>query len=204
MAQRKEIVRQIIQRVIVAAEGVSERLQLTIAWVGGGTTSGITTRPISRTENLSAYPLLCERIQTLVHQGHSTTQVTACLAQEGFHSPKYARPFSRQSVIELMRRLGVHQPRRRRRPPLNEHEWWLSDLAHELGRSISTLHQWRKRGWLQARCHEQNKRWVALADKAELKRLKQRCVLPAGYANRKMWLDAQPSPPIYSPRLTNV
>jgi hypothetical protein len=35
MAERKEIVRQIIQRVMVAGEGTSERLQTTIEWVGG-------------------------------------------------------------------------------------------------------------------------------------------------------------------------
>jgi DNA invertase Pin-like site-specific DNA recombinase len=193
VAERKKIVRQIIQRVIVAGEGMSERLQLTIEWVGGATTAGVTTRPISRIEHLSSYPLLCERIQTLAQQGYSTTQITACLAHEGFHSPKYARPFSRQSVIELMRRLGVQQSHRRRRPPLHAHEWWLSDLERELGRSNSTLHQWRKRGWLQARRHEQNKRWVAWVDEAELKRLKERCALPAGYESRQMWLDAQPN-----------
>jgi Recombinase zinc beta ribbon domain len=195
MADRKEIVRQIIQRVIVAGEGLSERLQITIEWAGGGTTAGITTRPISRIEHLSYYPRLSERLRTLAQEGYSTVQITACLAHEGFHSPKQAQPFSRQSVIELMRRLGVYQAHRRRRPPLNEHEWWLSDLERELGRSNSTLHQWRKRGWLQVRWHEQSKRWVAWADAAELQRLKQRCALPAGYESRKMWLDAQPSQP---------
>jgi DNA invertase Pin-like site-specific DNA recombinase len=204
VAERKEIVRQIIQRVIVAGEGTCERLQLTIEWVGGGTTAGGTLRPISRIEHLSAYPLLCERIQTFAHQGYSTARITACLAQEGFHSPKYARPFSRQSVIELMRRLGVHQPRQRPRPPLHAHEWWLADLERELGRSNSTLHQWRKRGWLQARWHEQSKRWVAWADEAELQRLQERCALPAGYKSRQMWLDADPSHPTPSPRLTSV
>jgi hypothetical protein len=109
---RKEIVRQIITRVMVIAEGASERLQITIEWVGGGTTSGMTTRPISRTEHLSYYPLLCERIRTLKHQGYSASRITACLAEEGFHSPKYARPFSRQSVIELLRRLSLHHSRR--------------------------------------------------------------------------------------------
>jgi hypothetical protein len=59
MAERKEIVRQIIQQVVVAGEGTSERLQVTIAWVGGGTTAGLITRPLSRTEHLSYYPLLC-------------------------------------------------------------------------------------------------------------------------------------------------
>src|SRR4029450_9333905 len=72
MTERKEIVRQIIQRVIVAGEGRSERLQITIEWVGGGRTPGLTTRPISHIAHLSDYPRLCERIRTLVHEGHST------------------------------------------------------------------------------------------------------------------------------------
>jgi hypothetical protein len=50
MAERQEIVRQISHRVMVAGEGTSERLQITIAWVGGGTTGGMITRPISRVE----------------------------------------------------------------------------------------------------------------------------------------------------------
>jgi hypothetical protein len=191
MAERKEIIRQIIQRVVVAAEGTSERLQLTIEWVGGGTTAGITTRPISRTEHLSYYPQLCERIRTLAQAGYNTAEITACLAQEGFRSPKQAKPFSRQSVIELMRRLEVHRSRRHRRPALHVHEWWLADLEGEVGVVNSTLHQWRKRGWLQARWHAQSKRWVVWADGAELERLKQRRALPAGYESRKRWLDAQ-------------
>jgi hypothetical protein len=191
IAERKEIVRQIIQRVIVAGEGRSERLQITIEWIGGGSTVGVITRPISRIDHLSDYPRLCERIRTLAQAGYSTVQITECLAQEGFHSPKQATPFSRQSVVELMRRLGVHHPRRRHRPPLRDHEWWLSDLEQALGVANSTLHQWRKRGQLQARWHEQSQRWVAWADEAELQRLKQRGALPSGEASRHMWLDAQ-------------
>ena len=38
------------------------------------------------------------------------------------------------TVIELLpRRLGVHQPRRHRRPPLQAHEWWLADLEERVG-----------------------------------------------------------------------
>jgi DNA invertase Pin-like site-specific DNA recombinase len=121
-AERKEIVRQIIHRVVGAGEGLSERLQLTIEWVGGGTTAGVMTRPIRRIERLSDYPRLCERIRGLVQAGYSTGQITERLAQEGFRSPKRAKPFSRQSVVELMRRLEVHPPRSRRRPPLRAHE----------------------------------------------------------------------------------
>jgi hypothetical protein len=122
LAERKEIIRQIIQRVMVAGEGMSERLQITIEWVGGGTTYGMITRPISRLAHLSDYPRLCERIRTLAHAGYSTVQITACLAREGFRSPKQAKPLSRQSVVELMRRLAVHQLRRRYRPRQSQHE----------------------------------------------------------------------------------
>src|SRR5438445_656228 len=128
MAERKEIVRQIIQRVIVAGAGMSERLQSTIAWIGGGSTAGVITRPISRIEHLSADPRRCERLRALAQAGSSTVQIPAGLAQAGFHSPTQATPFSRQSVVELMRRLGVPHPRRRRRPPRRDHAWWLSDL----------------------------------------------------------------------------
>jgi hypothetical protein len=204
MAERKEIVRQIIHRVIVAGEGRSERLQIAIEWVGGGRTTGLTTCPISHIEHLSDYPRLCERLRTLVHEGYSTVQITALLAHEGFRSPKHARPFSRQSVMEVMRRLGLHQRRPRRRPPLQEHEWWLSDVERELGKSNATLHQWRKRGWLQARWHDHTKRWVAWADAAELQRLKQRSALPAGEVSRQMWLDTQRSQPTAIPPVREV
>jgi hypothetical protein len=126
LAERKEMVRQISHRVTVAGEGTSERLQVTSEWVGGSTT-GIVTRPFSRIEHLSYSPLLGERIQTLAPAGDSTAQIMAALAQEWFHSPKQGPPFSRQSVHELMRRLGVHQPWSRRRLPLSEQEWWFAD-----------------------------------------------------------------------------
>jgi hypothetical protein len=127
VADRKEMIRQIIQRVMAQAEGGSERLHITIEWVGGGTTAGITTRPIRRTENLSSYPLLCERIRRLAAEGYSTVKITACLAQEGFCSPQQDRALNRQTVIELMRRLRVRQPNRQPRPRLGPQEWRLSE-----------------------------------------------------------------------------
>jgi DNA invertase Pin-like site-specific DNA recombinase len=204
LAERKEMVRQIIRRGMVAGEGMSERLQITIAWVGGGTTVGVMTRPMSRIEHFSDYPQLCARIRALAHAGYSTVQITASLAREGFRSPKQAKPFSRQSVVDLMRRLAVHHPRSRRHLPLRKHEWWLSDLAHAVGVSHSTLPRWRQCGWLQARWHAHSKRWVAWADETELQRLKQRSVLPTGYKSHTMWLDAQPSQPTASSHFANV
>ena len=70
--------------------------------VGGGVTAGITTRPVRRTETLRAYPRLCERIRALAAEGYSTVKITACLAQEGFRSPRQDRALNRQTVVELM------------------------------------------------------------------------------------------------------
>jgi hypothetical protein len=76
MAERKEIVRQIIQRVVVHPVGKSERVQVTIEWFGGGTTSGLVIRPINRLENLSRYAELCDRIKALSAQGCRTSDPT--------------------------------------------------------------------------------------------------------------------------------
>jgi hypothetical protein len=189
MADRKEILRQIIHRVIVAGEGGSERLQITIEWIGGDTTAGRTTRPISRMDHLSYYSQLCDRIRTLAQEGCSTAQIADRLASEGYRPPKQSGRFRRQAVHEVMQRLGVVQRRRRRRPQLAEHEWWLSDLQRLVGVPKSTLHAWRQRGWLQARWHSPTQRWVVWADTAELERLKQRHALPAGYYSRQQWRD---------------
>ncbi|MDH3602756.1 MAG: recombinase family protein [Candidatus Tectomicrobia bacterium] len=194
MADRKEIVRQIIQRVMVNPEGKSERVQVTIEWFGGDTTSGLVIRPINRLENLSRYTELCDRIATLSDQGYRTSEMIHLLTQEGFRSPRHAKPFTPQTVRQLKQRLGLRPSRPRPRPPLDQHEWWFSELAQILRISVSTLHLWRKRGKLQVRWHEQSRKWVALADSAELNRLEQRCKRSVGEANRQRWLDAQPFP----------
>jgi hypothetical protein len=204
MADRKEIVRQIIQRVVVKPEGKSERLQVTIEWFGGDTTSGRVIRPINRLENLSRYAELCDRIATLSAQGARTSEMTHTLAQEGFRSPRHAQPFTPQTVRQLRQRLGLRPSRPRRRPPLDQHEWWFSALAQTLRISVSTLHLWRKRGWLTARWHARSRKWVAIADTAALKRLEQRCKRSVGEANRRRWLDAQPFPLGTSPSVPNT
>jgi hypothetical protein len=91
-----------------------------------------------------------------------------------------------------MQRLGVVQRRTRRRPPLGEHEWWLSAVQRLVGIPKSTLHAWRQHGWLQTRWDTPTKRWIVWADTAELERLKQQHALPVGYHSRQRWRDADP------------
>jgi hypothetical protein len=127
MADRKELVRQVIQPVVVTPAGKSERVQITIEWFGGNRTSGIVIRPMNRLENLSRYAERCERMHTLSAQGCRTSEITHSLAQEGFRSPRQAKPFTQRTVREVRQRLGLRQSRPRPRPPLPHHEWWLSE-----------------------------------------------------------------------------
>jgi DNA invertase Pin-like site-specific DNA recombinase len=189
-SERKEIVRQVIERVVVENEGKSERLRVVIEWVGGQRTNGIVIRPVRKLEHLSYYPQLCERLCEFTAEGLGSEQIAERLHQEGYRPPKQAERFSRQAVHELLGRLGLRRVRPRRRADLGEDEWWLADLERALDIPKATLHAWVKRGWVKARQQENSKRWIVWADEAEIERLKRRRALPAGHDSHQRWLDS--------------
>jgi DNA invertase Pin-like site-specific DNA recombinase len=194
MAERKEIVRQIIEQVSVENEGKSERLHVSIEWVGGSQTKGVVIRPVSKLEHLSYYPQLCERIGEFVAQGLCTAEIAEALYQEGWRPPKHAQRFSRQAVSELLRRLGLRAARPRGRgnfgePAAAEDGWWLSDLAQVLQMPAGTLHGWIGRGWVKAYKHGASGRWIIEADEEEVERLRQLRSLPLGHHDHQRWLD---------------
>jgi DNA invertase Pin-like site-specific DNA recombinase len=194
MAERKEIVRQIIERVVVENEGKSERLHVSIEWVGGSKTEGVVIRPVRKMEYLSYYPLLCERIRELLAQELSVAEIAETLNREGMPPPKQAGRLGRQSVTEVLQRLGLRPVQRR--GPRNfgaggpaEDEWWLADLARELRMPGGTLHGWIRRDWVEARKQESSGRWIIQADRAEVERLRQLRSLPMGHHDHHRWLD---------------
>jgi hypothetical protein len=145
MVDRKVRRRQSIHRALVTREGTKECLQITINWVGGRTTAGSTTRPISRIEHLSYHPQVWDWILTLVQAGYSTAQNAERPECEGYRPPTQAARFRRQTVHKLMSR------RTRQRPPRAEHDWWVSDVRRRLGIPKSAHHAWRLHSWLQTR-----------------------------------------------------
>jgi Recombinase zinc beta ribbon domain len=194
-ADRKEILRQVIERVIVTAVGATEQVAVTIEWVGGMRTEGHLTRPVARLEQLSYYPQLCQRLATLAAEGLSARAIAERLNAEGYRPPKRRECFGPQGVQDLLRRLDLVPPRPRSSAPpaLGPHEWWLHDLARCLAMPEITLYDWIRRGWVRARRQEQpSPRWVIWADAAELKRLRERRQRPLGADARQHWLAAHP------------
>ena len=143
-------------------------------------------------------------MRTLAQAGHPAGQIAERLEQEGDRPPKGAERCSRPAVLELRQRLGVHQPRTRRRATRAVHEWWVSAWARTVGMPKTTLPTWRKRGWLQARWHTPTQRWIVRADATELGRLKERRALPPGYYSRRLWLATASAHPTVTPTQTTA
>lgn len=195
-AQRKEIIRQVIARVIVNVEGDTEQVQFTIEWVGGTRTQGNLIRPVAKLTQLSNYPQLCERIRSLAAEGLSAECIAEHLNQEGYRPPKRRKSFGKYGVLDLMHRLGLCPQRScsQGRDRLGEDEWWIPELARLLEMPDITLYAWIKRGWVKARQQEQPpRRWIVWADETEIERLRQHRQRPVGDTIRQRWLGEVPS-----------
>ena len=69
--------------------------------------------------------------------------------------------------------------------PLNPDEWLLADLAHELKMPTTTLHNWLRRGWVEARkLNNRRGHWVLWADEDEILRLRQLRNTKQGWPDR--------------------
>lgn len=201
---RKEIVRQVIERIIINAQGTTERVRVRIEWAGGTSTQSIMIRPVAKLEHLSYYPQLCERVRSLATQGMTAAAIASRLNEEGYRPPKRREGFDRQSAQDLIHRLGLSRQRLRSEGPeeLGRHEWWLGELACELGMPEATLYGWLRRGRLKARQQEEKLpyRWIVWADEAELERLKRPRARPVGeYLRRRLWVGGSPPPADHPP-----
>jgi len=192
VTDRKEIVRQVVERVVVETQGRSERVRIRIDWVGGGHTEGEMIRDIARLSDLSSYPQLCERVRILTEQGHAAPAIAEQLNTEGYRPARQDARFRLTQVAELQRRLGLRvcRPRIRDRAGLGPAEWWAADLADRLGLSRSRLHRWIQLGWVRARQEESPlHRWIVWADETELARFEQLSERSVAEHARQPWTE---------------
>jgi DNA invertase Pin-like site-specific DNA recombinase len=193
-ADRKQLIRHLVEQVRVAVVGTSEKVQAEVVWAGGHRTRSQIVRPGACLTQLSYYPQLAIRARELVTAGHTSKQIAECLNAEGFRPPKRSATFTPNAVHDLLRALGIQRtrtPARRSRPALAEHEWWLRELASHLGMSEITLDAWVRRGWATGYLHPQARLTVVRADPAELERLRALHQVPRGQHNRRPWLKDQ-------------
>jgi DNA invertase Pin-like site-specific DNA recombinase len=196
VTERKEIIRQVVHRVVVAVQGESERVQVTIDWVGGDQTVAEIVRPVARLEQLSYYPQLSERARQLAQEGLTAGAIAERLDAEGYRPPKRRERFGRRGVRDLLRRLGAgsEQPHRTTALDLGTDEWSLRQLAQAIGMPEVTLYNWLYRGWVMARREEEAPhRWIIWADDAEVARLRQRHQRSLGDEAHHRWCAKTPN-----------
>ncbi len=183
-ADRKEIIRQVIERVIVDVQGSSERVNVRIEWIGGSHTEGVVIRPVGKLSELSTYPQICHQVQALTQAGWTAIGIAQALSDAGFRA---------ETISQLQRQLSVSAPRPRVRhhDGLLPDEWWPTELARTLLIPRGSLSHWIRQGLVQARqLDEPLHRWVVWADEAEQERLRQHHQRAIGDDFRHRWTDA--------------
>ncbi|MFJ8314256.1 MULTISPECIES: recombinase family protein [unclassified Streptomyces] len=142
-ADRKRLLRCVVERVDVTAQGATEKVHAVIVWAGGTRTGADLTRPVAHVDQLSYYPRIVEEIQALAASGATTTQIADRLAEQGLRPPRQKPRFHPGEIQHLIRRLGtrhgLEDDRHTAHGELSEHEWWLATLARELGMPAATL-----------------------------------------------------------------
>src|SRR5881628_51508 len=100
---RQEIVRLLLEKVTVDVQGDSAQVDVMLHWAGGVKSQHRVLRPVARYEQLSTYPRVLARIDTLRRDGVSFEQIAEHLNREGFSPPRRTDRFNGGTVAESMR-----------------------------------------------------------------------------------------------------
>jgi hypothetical protein len=111
-ADRKDIVRLLVERVVAHVQAESEQGSVDIAWRGGLTTRHALVRSVSRYESLSGYAQLLARIRELRHDGLTIVEVAKQLNKEGYRTPRSRKGYTSTSVRKLLSRQRQKAKRR--------------------------------------------------------------------------------------------
>jgi hypothetical protein len=170
---RKEIIRHLVEKVVVHVKNDSEYVDVMIHWQGGFVSQHEVVRPVRTYEQLRDLDKLMDRIVALRHEGRTAAEIAVCLNQEGFVPPKRCGEFYPELVHELLVRRGLSNERKYA-DQLGPHEWWLPKLAEAIPVSAGKLADWARRGWVHSRRTPAQHLWILGADAQELKRLRKR------------------------------
>jgi DNA invertase Pin-like site-specific DNA recombinase len=172
-ADRKQMIRCLVQRVEVQVRCDSEYVNATIHWAGGYESRHEIVRSVATYAQLRDFGPLMDRVVELRQAGHTAPEIAGRLNAEGFHPPKRRGRFTTPVIYQLLKRRALIGNERSHDELLGRDEWWLTDLARELAMSHLKLRDWANRGWMHSRKTPVQGRWILWADAEELARLRQ-------------------------------
>jgi DNA invertase Pin-like site-specific DNA recombinase len=169
--ERKDLIRCLVERVVVQVALQGEEVGVTIHWNGGHVTRHQTVRGLGTYEQMATYPELIAALRRWHAVGSTPTEIAEKLNAAGYRTPRRQRPFTRAQVHGLLRRVGLSGGRRQPED-LAADEWWLCDLAAHLHVGAATVRRWVARRWVQARRSRDRQHWILWADRQDLERLR--------------------------------
>lgn len=101
-ADRKTVIRHLIENVSVTAPSDSQHMDVTIQWAGGFVSEHTLRRPVARYEQLDNYKELICRILELQGQNRTCSYIAQQLNREGYHPPKHRQTFNAAMVRQLL------------------------------------------------------------------------------------------------------
>ncbi len=170
-ADRKEVLRCLVGKVVVGVQHRSEQISIQIHWQGGHISHHKAIRPVRRYDQLHDLDGLMDRLVRLRQEGQTAGVIAEQLNREGYRTPKRRTPFTAWVVRQLLHRWKISAEMVA--IPLGSGEWWLPDLARALGMTPGKLRDWVLRGWVKARQTTEHGPWVIWADAGEIHRLEQ-------------------------------
>jgi hypothetical protein len=189
-ADRKELLRILIEDITVNVAGDSELVDVTITWAGGHQTAGQAVRPVARLDQLSYYPALLARVTGLAAAGRNSRQIADVLNAEGFRPPKRTSRFTDGQVRTLISQRGIRGQRKGRPAVLTSlapGEWSVTGLSAELGMPTASIYNWIYRGWITARHAPGTRNWIITANDEQMRQLRERRARPPGFYTRARW-----------------
>ena len=194
-ADRKELLRILIQDITATVAGDSELVDVTITWAGGHQSTGQAVRPVARLDQLSYYPVLLARVTQLAAAGRNNQQIADALNAGGFRPPKRTSRFTGEQVRALITQRGIRSQAKGRPAVLTSlapGQWSVAGLAAELAMPTATIYNWIYRGWITARHAPGSKNWIITADDQQIRQLRERRARPPGFYTRARWAPPEP------------
>jgi DNA invertase Pin-like site-specific DNA recombinase len=174
-ADRRAVVRQLIDRVVLTRRGRGEVIEVVVRWRGGAESRHEVYQGLRRYADLAGFEALRARVMELRGRGKTGDQIAQELNREGQRTARGGQ-YTGGRVRSLCVRLGLTAVPAGVASPADlpgQNEWWLPELAAVLKVKPIVLHRWRWSGWVHARqLPGENGRWIVWADGEERRRLR--------------------------------
>jgi DNA invertase Pin-like site-specific DNA recombinase len=139
-AQKKELLRSLIQQVIIH-HPTPDQVEIRIVWISGCFTDVSRVTPIHRESDVSNYAQLVQRLQALWQLGQTDEQIAQQLSAEGFHSARSPQVLP-LSVMKIRLTHQWYRPFERLRGATQvDGCWTIPGLAQHLGVNDSTIYR---------------------------------------------------------------